>query len=739
MKGLLVTPELIAEHGLSPEEYERIKAILGREPNYTELGIFSVMWSEHCSYKSSKVHLKTLPTQGDCILQGPGENAGVVDIGDGLCAVFKIESHNHPSFIEPYQGAATGVGGIIRDIFTMGARPIALFDSLRFGPLEDPKNRYLLSGVVGGISSYGNAVGVPTVGGEVFISDAYSLNPLVNVLCLGIAKKDRIFLGRASGEGNPVIYVGAKTGRDGIHGATMASEAFDEASGERRPTVQVGDPFKEKLLIEACLELFDTDYLVGIQDMGAGGLTCSTCEMASRGGVGIEIDLAKVPRREEGMTPYEVMLSESQERMLLVVKKGSEAEVERIFKKWDLDAVSIGQVTGDGLLRVKDGKKVVAEIPAKALAKEAPVYHRPIQQPAYLEEAWTFDPSRLPVPGDLGQILLDLLTSPNIASKEIIYEQYDHMLFLNTVVLPGSDSVVLRLKGTGKALALSLDGNGRYVYLDPYLGGKIAVAEAARNVVCAGARPLAITNCLNFGSPERPEIMGQFAEVVRGMATACRALGTPVTGGNVSFYNETLGKAVFPTPVVGMLGLMEDVNHATTQWFKEEGDLIVLLGETHEELGGSEYLRLCHGLEWGRPPSLDLEREKAVQAACLDAIQAGFVRSAHDCSEGGLAVALAESCISGPGKGLGLEVGLQDGLRPDALLFGESQSRIILSLREADLQDLGEIVEKHRVPMKVLGRVQGSRFRVHGKSFEVDLGLEEMERAWRNALARYFS
>ncbi|MEK7220753.1 MAG: phosphoribosylformylglycinamidine synthase subunit PurL, partial [candidate division NC10 bacterium] len=540
----VITPELIAQHGITPEEYQQIQAILGRDPNFTELGIFSVMWSEHCSYKSSRVYLAQLPTRGDCILQGPGENAGVVDIGDGLAIVFKMESHNHPSFIEPFQGAATGVGGIIRDIFTMGARPIALLDPLRFGPLTKGKSRYLLGGVVAGIAAYGNAVGVPTVGGELRVSETYAGNPLVNVFCLGIAPKDRIFLARASGEGNPVMYVGAKTGRDGIHGATMASETFDEGSEERRPTVQVGDPFKEKLLIEACLELMGTDALVGIQDMGAAGLTCSSCEMASRGGTGIEIDLARVPRRETGMIPYEVMLSESQERMLLVVRCGTERQVMDIFHKWDLDAVIVGRVTGDGLLRVKDGERVVAEIPAVALAEEGPVYHRPVRRPAYLTETEQADLSGLSLPEKLDQVLLDLLGSPNIASKQPVWQQYDHMLFCNTVVEPGSDAAVLRVQGTRKGLALAADGNGRYTYLDPYEGGKLAVAEAARNVVCAGARPLAITNCLNFGSPERPEIMWQFAEAVRGMGDACRALQTPVTGGNVSFYNETLGTAI---------------------------------------------------------------------------------------------------------------------------------------------------------------------------------------------------
>ncbi|HWT79674.1 MAG TPA: phosphoribosylformylglycinamidine synthase subunit PurL, partial [Candidatus Methylomirabilis sp.] len=599
-----ITPDLIAQHGITPEEYQRIRTILGRDPDFTELGVFSVMWSEHCSYKSSRVHLKQFPTQGECILQGPGENAGVVDIGDGLAIAFKMESHNHPSFIEPHQGAATGVGGIIRDIFTMGARPVALLDPLRFGPLTNGKTRYLVSGVVGGIAAYGNAVGVPTVGGELCVSDTYAGNPLVNVLCLGIAPKDRVFLARASGEGNPVIYVGAKTGRDGIHGATMASETFHEGSEERRPTVQVGDPFKEKLLIEACLELMAGDAVIGIQDMGAAGLTCSTCEMASRGGTGIEIDLAKVPLRETGMIPYEVMLSESQERMLLVVRRGSESQVMDIFHKWDLDAVIVGQVTGDGLMRVRDGDRLVAEIPAKALAEEGPVYHRPMRRPAYLDETEGADLGGLPLPAKPDQILLDLLGSPNIASKQPVWQQYDHMLFCNTVVEPGSDAAVLRVQGTQKGLALSADGNGRYTYLDPYEGGKLAVAEAARNVVCAGGRPLAITNCLNFGSPERPEIMWQFSEAVRGMADACRALGTPVTGGNVSFYNETLGTPIFPTPIVGMVGLLDDISHATTQGFKAEGDVVFLLGETFEELGGSEYLKLVHNMEAGRPPRL---------------------------------------------------------------------------------------------------------------------------------------
>ncbi|OGB88472.1 MAG: phosphoribosylformylglycinamidine synthase II [candidate division NC10 bacterium RIFCSPLOWO2_02_FULL_66_22] len=732
----VITPELIAQHGITPEEYQQIQAILGRDPNFTELGIFSVMWSEHCSYKSSRVYLAQLPTRGDCILQGPGENAGVVDIGDGLAIVFKMESHNHPSFIEPFQGAATGVGGIIRDIFTMGARPIALLDPLRFGPLTKGKSRYLLGGVVGGIAAYGNAVGVPTVGGELCVSETYAGNPLVNVFCLGIAPKDRIFLARASGEGNPVMFVGAKTGRDGIHGATMASETFDEGSEERRPTVQVGDPFKEKLLIEACLELMGTDALVGIQDMGAAGLTCSSCEMASRGGTGIEIDLARVPRRETGMIPYEVMLSESQERMLLVVRRGTERLVMDIFHKWDLDAVIVGRVTGDGLLRVKDGERVVAEIPAVALAEEGPVYHRPVRRPAYLTETEQAELSGLSLPEKLDQVLLDLLGSPNIASKQPVWQQYDHMLFCNTVVEPGSDAAVLRVQGTRKGLALAADGNGRYTYLDPYEGGKLAVAEAARNVVCAGARPLAITNCLNFGNPERPEIMWQFAEAVRGMGDACRALQTPVTGGNVSFYNETLGTAIFPTPIVGMVGLLDDIAHATTPWFKAEGDVVFLLGETREELGGSEYLKVVHGLEVGRPPALDLARERAVQQVCLEAIRAGGVSSAHDCADGGLAVALAECCMTTAKAWLGATLTLPGEMRPDALLFGESASRIVVSVRPDWGESVRAMARRHGVACVELGMVGGDHLMLRGQGLSLRLSVEAIHWAWSTGLSR---
>jgi phosphoribosylformylglycinamidine synthase subunit PurL len=733
-----INEALAGEHGLSPEEFERIRSILGRTPNFTELGIFAVMWSEHCSYKSSKVHLQRFPTKGKAILQGPGENAGVVDIGDGLAVIFKIESHNHPSFIEPYQGAATGVGGIIRDIFTMGARPIALLNSLRFGPLREAKNRYLLDGVVAGISGYGNAVGVPTVGGEVFFSETYRGNPLVNVFCLGIAPKDKIFLGRAQGLGNPVIYVGSKTGRDGIHGVTMASEEFGKGGEERRPTVQVGDPFTEKVLIEACLELMATDCLVGIQDMGGAGLTCSSCEMASRGGVGIEMDLEKIPRREEGMIPYEVMLSESQERMLLVARAGTEGRVLEIFKKWDLDAAIVGKVTDDGMLRVTEGPKVVGEMPAKALAEEGPVYQRPMQTPAYIQDLQEMDLESLPLPFDLEEILFCLLRSPNIARKSMVWERYDHMLFLNTTVLPGSDAAVLRLKGTRKGLAICLDGNGRYGYLDPRMGGMIAVAEAARNVVCSGARPLAITNCLNFGNPENPEIMWQFAEAVEGMAEACRLLEVPVTGGNVSFYNETSGQPIFPTPIVGMVGLLEDISLHQTQWFKEEDDLIFLLGENQEELGGSECLKVAHGFEGGRPPHLDLCRERSVQDACLEAIRLGMVKSAHDCSDGGLAIALAESCITHPEREWGIEVELKEDMRPDALLFGESQSRIIISLPEARIEHLMEIACRFGIKATLLGRVKRDRFRIKGWKFSLDVDLKKMRETYQGSLSSYF-
>jgi phosphoribosylformylglycinamidine synthase II len=732
-----VTPELALAHGLTRDEYDRVIHLLGREPTYTELGLFSALWSEHCSYKSSRAFIRRLPTRAPHVLQGPGENAGVVDLGDGLALAMKIESHNHPSFIEPFQGAATGVGGILRDIFTMGARPIALLDSLRFGPPEDPTSAYLLGGVVAGIAHYGNCFGCPTVGGEVAFGPEYARNPLVNVLCLGLVPRSRIFRARAEGVGNTFLYVGAKTGRDGIHGATMASEAFDETSAERRPTVQVGDPFTEKLLLEACLEAFATGAVLGIQDMGAAGLACSISEMPARAGTGAAIDLDRVPQRESGMTPYEILLSESQERMLLVVAAGREAEVERIFSKWELDAVPIGRVTADGMLRVRARGDLVAELPVRALTEDAPVYERLRARPDWLEAARAFDPRSLPEPADATAALLRLLAAPTIASKQAIWRQYDHMVGINTLVLPGSDAAVLRLKGTRRALAVATDGNGRYGYLDPFQGGALAVAEAARNVVCAGGRPLAVTDCLNFGSPERPDVMWQFVEAVEGIAEACRALALPVVGGNVSFYNETLGQAILPTPIVGIAGLLEDAERRTTQWFKEPGDLVALLGDPGGSLGGSEYLLALTGRVAGPLAALDLDRERAVQAACLAAIEAGCVRSAHDCAEGGLAVALAECCITGPRR-LGAQVALAPGGRVDEVLFGEAPSRIVVTVDPEEWTRFDRIVSEWAIAVTRLGRVGGDRLTVRiGDAVPIDAGIDVMTEAFGATLERW--
>lgn len=734
-----ITAEIIAEHGLTEEEYGRIVELLGREPNFVELGIFSVMWSEHCSYKSSKVHLKKLPTEGPLILQGPGENAGIVDIGDGLAVVFKIESHNHPSFIEPFQGAATGVGGILRDIFTMGARPLASLNSLRFGPLEIPKNRYLMEGVVAGIAAYGNCIGIPTVGGEIHFSSVYNGNPLVNVFNLGLTRHDRIFRGTADGVGNAVMYVGSKTGRDGIHGATMASEEFDETSEERRPTVQVGDPFTEKLLLEACLEVMKEGLLVGIQDMGAAGLTCSTSEMASRAGSGVTIDLRLVPRREEGMTPYEIMLSESQERMLLVAKPGCEKRISEIFAKWDLDCVTIGEVTGSGFLRVEEDGRELAVVPVRALTDEAPEYKRPLTPPEDLAERHALNLAEVPLPKDLSAVLLDLLANPAIASKAWVWRQYDHMVRINTVGLPGSDAAVIRIPGSSKGVAMSLDGNGRWCWLDPREGGKRAVAEAARNVVCSGARPLAITNCLNFGSPDRSHIMWAFAEVVEGMAEACRVLETPVTGGNVSFYNETLGTAVYPTPVIGMVGLLEDASKHLTQWFKDEGDVVVLVGPAVEDLDGSEYLSSLHGLVRGRP-TIDLGMEQSVQKLLLSAHSEGVLKSAHDVSDGGIAVTLAEAGFRPSGQPLGCNVSLEVLTRPDAALFGEAPSRVVVSCNSDDLRRFEELAEDRGVPVTVLGAVGGDSLVVRDSGGDpmLTVSMVDARKSWHEGLAGYF-
>lgn len=757
-----ITDKVIAEHGLTKEEYERIVKTLGRMPNIVELGMYSVLWSEHCSYKSSKVHLKKFPTKSPKVLAGPGENSGIVDIGDGLAITMKIESHNHPSAVEPYQGAATGVGGIVRDIFTMGARPIAGLNSLRFGPLSNARNKYLFGGVVGGIAGYGNCLGLPTVAGEVYFNDCYTGNCLVNAMCVGIVRVDgktaeghkateigpRIVTAIASGPGNSVMYVGSSTGSDGIHGATFASVELSEESESRRSNVQIGDPFTEKSLIEACLELLTTDHVVGMQDMGAAGLTCSTCEMSSKAGTGMEIDISIVPQREKGMNPYEIMLSESQERMLIVVKAGTEDKVKDIFNKWGLYCEKIGKVTSDGFVRVKDAGVVVAEVPARSLADEGPVCERPYEKPAYLDEAQALEYKKIKVPKNLNNVLIKLLSSPNIANKRWVYEQYDHMVQTNTIVLPGAaDASVLRLKDTGKAISLTTDGNGRYCYLDPYTGGMIALCEAARNVVCTGAEPIAMTNCLNFGNPEKPDIMWQFVKAVEGIADACKALGIPVISGNVSFYNENNGIAVHPTPVIGMLGLIDKVKTQnvkgkskkvkgkskeeilySTMDFKHKGDLIVLIGDSKDEIGGSEYLKVIHGLEKGLPPRLDIDLEKNVQKACLEAIRSGIVRSAHDASEGGLAVALAESSMFGD---IGASVTLDQAIRADSLIFGETQSRIIVTVAPKDLPELKRIAGRHSVPISAIGKVGGKRVIIKGSRKNlIDVPVSALKKAY---------
>jgi len=735
-----VTPQIAAEHGLTPDEYARTQKILGRDPSLTELGIFSVMWSEHCSYKSSRVHLKRLPTRGTHVVQGPGENAGVVDIGDGLVAVFKIESHNHPSFVEPFQGAATGVGGILRDIFTMGARPIAVLDSLRFGPITAgpaagnatpeaiARNRRILDGVVRGIGFYGNCFGVPTVGGEVMFEPCYSNNPLVNALALGIARREDLFFARASGVGNPVIYVGAKTGRDGIHGASLlASAEFSEESQQKRPNVQVGDPFMEKLLLEACLEAMRTGAVVAIQDMGAAGLTSSSSEMASRGGLGIEIDLARVPQRETGMTPYEIMLSESQERMLLVAERGRERELFDVFHKWGLDAVEVGRVTDDGKLRVLNHGQVAAEIPAHALAEEGPRYERPIAKPAAALAADVPLVKFAPDGSDLTDNFRRVLASPAIASKGWITEQYDSMVRTNTRVGPGAgDAAVLRLKETKRALALSTDGNGRWGFLSPRLGAMHAVAESARNVACAGARPIAATNCLNFGNPEKPEVMWQFTEAIDGIGEACRALETPITGGNVSFYNETLGKPIYPTPILGVLGLLEDADCALGSAFRNEGDVIVLLdGEREEgrnaglkpgatykaEFASSEYAKTIHGIVTGAPPAIDLDAERRLIDCLVKLAADKAILSAHDVSDGGLAVTLAECCFDSDGLSAEVEVKAAD--EPaEVAIFGERGARAVVSLASASLARVEATAAQYKVASLRLGRVTRSEFRI---------------------------
>ena len=734
----MIDRDTITSHGLTVDEYNRIVSILGRDPNLLELGIFSVMWSEHCSYKSSRVHLKTLPTDGPRVLQGPGENAGVLDIGDGLAAVFKIESHNHPSFIEPYQGAATGVGGIIRDIFTMGARPIALLNSLRFGELDTPLTQRLVEGVVAGIAGYGNSMGIPTVGGEVAFDKSYAGNPLVNVFCLGIAPVDGIIKGRAEGVGNAVYYVGAKTGRDGIHGATMASAEFDDASAEKRPNVQVGDPFMEKLLLEACLEVMESDALVGLQDMGAAGLTCSSCEMGARGDAGIDIDVSTVPQRETDMTPYEIMLSESQERMLFIVRQGREAEIERVFEKWDLHAVRIGQVTGDGLLRVRDGNDVVAEIPNKPLADEAPLYERSYHPPSDFKARQNLDVDTLDLSTSPTDVLLRLMSAPDVASKRWIYRQYDHMVRTNTIVPAGTGAGVVRVKGTSRALVFSVDGNGRYCYLDPYQGAMLAVAESARNVACAGGVPIGATNCLNFGNPERPEIMWQFARAVAGIGDACRALDVPITGGNVSLYNETDGEAIFPTPVIGVVGLLENAEQTVGRRFQEPDSVVMLLGDSRSTLGGSEYLKVVHGLICGVPPVLDLKTECTLQRVLVELVAAGLLLSAHDCSDGGLAVTLAECSADTDGIGCEVTIPTVAGGTID-VLFGEGTSKVVVSVRKNDVSRVTEVATAASLPCLTLGRSGGERVRISiGDEDVVDAPLDEVVQAWSTGVSRYF-
>lgn len=746
MKEPVITPEIIRSHGLTNDEYNRIIELLGRAPTFTELGIFSVMWSEHCSYKSSRVHLKRLPTQGEAVLQGPGENAGVVDIGGGLAAAFKIESHNHPSFIEPYQGAATGVGGILRDVFTMGARPLAAMNSLHFGPLAASadasdeekavvaRNRSIMAGVVKGIGDYGNAFGVPTIGGEVRFNDCYSRNPLVNAFTLGLMRKEQIFYGRAAGIGNPVMYVGAKTGRDGIHGATMASEEFGDEAQSKRPTVQVGDPFLEKLLLEACLEAMKAGAIVGIQDMGAAGLTSSSSEMGARAGNGIEIDVEMVPQRETGMTPYEIMLSESQERMLIVADRGREREVIDIFRKWELDAVVIGKVTDDSHLRVKQGEQIVADIPNTALTDEAPVYQRPIQKPdapAPIEVAQVEQSAE-----ELDATFMQIIAQPAIASKEWVYRQYDHMVRTNTVVAPGSDAAVIRIKEKRRMLAMTLDSNARYCQIDPRAGARLVIAEACRNLTVSGARPLALTNCLNFASPERPEVMWQFSEVIDGMKEACTVFETPVTGGNVSFYNETDGRGIYPTPVIGMVGIIEDARYVTTAWFRNDDQAIILLGATADDLGASEYALVTHGELAGRVPELDLDLERRVQQACLKMIQAGLIESAHDCADGGLSVALAECAFSSYRKpAVGCTIAIEGDLSQAALLFAETPSRIVLSAQAANVEAIFAIAREHAVAATEIGRTGGDRLAlaVNGETI-IDRPVAEVEAAWRGVL-----
>jgi phosphoribosylformylglycinamidine synthase II len=734
-----ITAALIAEHGITPFEYETLLGLLGREPTFTELGIVSALWSEHCSYKHSRPVLKTLPTQAPYVLQGPGENAGVISVGDGWAVAFKIESHNHPSAVEPYQGAATGVGGILRDVFTMGARPIAMLNSLRFGSLDTPRVRWLVSGVVKGIGDYGNCIGVPTVAGDVMFDPAYEGNPLVNAMCVGLMREDELITAKAQGVGNPILAVGARTGRDGIHGASFASEDLSEETEAKRPRVQVGDPFTEKLLLEASLELIRSGHIVAIQDMGAAGLTSSSAEMAERGDVGVVIDVTKVPVREEGMTPYEILLSESQERMLVVARRGHEDEARAILRKWDLQAEVIGEVIAEPVYRVVEGDRVVAEFPGSRLVTECPQYAPEARESDAIVALRSRDPHAVverPEEVDTAWTLRQLLSSPTIANKRWIYRQYDSQVRTSTVAGPGAaDAAVVRLRGTNKALALKTDCNARYVYLDPRMGGRIAVAEAARNVACTGGRPMAITNCLNFGNPKKPEVFFQFREAVYGMGDACRALGTPVTGGNVSLYNENPQGAVFPTPTIGMVGLIENIEHVTRSAFTVAGDSIVLLGENTDELGASEYLARVHGLTIGAVPAVDLDHEKRLVDALLEAIASGAVRSAHDLSEGGLAVALAECCMGERAAMLGADVDVSDPLISSAraLLWGEAQGRVLVST--ARVEDVLSVAASHGIAATVIGSVTAAqRLVIRAGARSLDTPLSPLADAYFDAI-----
>ncbi len=738
-----ITSEVVASHGLSPDEYQRVVAIMGRTPTLTELGVFSAMWSEHCGYKNSKRLLRLLPTKAPWVIQGPGENAGVIDVGDGYALAFKIESHNHPSAVEPYQGAATGVGGILRDIFTMGARPIATLNSLRFGDLDSPRVRYLFAGVVKGIGDYGNCVGIPNIGGEVFFDRGYEGNPIVNAMCLGVMRHEELITGVAAGVGNPLMAVGARTGRDGIHGATFASEELSADSDEAdRPRVQVGDPFTEKLLLEASLELIRSGAIVGIQDMGAAGLTSSASEMAGRAGNGVEIDTLKVPVREEGMTPYEILLSESQERMLVTAKAGHEDEVRRILEKWELEAEVVGRVTDDGMFRIVEGDRVVGEIPALPLTDGCPTYEREgIEDPAVAALRETDLSEYLAVEGDLTGDLLALLSSPTIASKRWVYRQYDSTVRASTVRRPGGDAGVVRIEGTKRGVAATTDCNGRYVYLEPRTGAKIAVAEAARNLVCAGALPLAVTNNLNFGNPLKAPIYHQLREAVLGMAEACSFFETPVTGGNVSLFNETDGRAIYPTPVIGMVGLVEDVDRTGVSAFQAEGDTVLLLGENTDELGASEWLYVRHGLVAGAPPAVDLEAERRLQRCVLELVQGGTVRSAHDCAEGGLAVALAESALGRGEAGspsFGVEVTLDDPLPPVAVLFGEAQGRVVVSADPDEVARVQEAARHHGVPCRSIGTVgaAGGPVRIRTRTARIITDASALADAYFGAIPR---